>query len=56
MERTIAAALVALVASTAVVSAQSRPDFTGLWIGSAADISVLVKPVEILLTPYGAER
>jgi hypothetical protein len=56
MERTLAAALVALVASTAGVSAQSRPDFTGLWIGSAADISVLVKPGEIVLTPYGAER
>ena len=56
MERTLAAALLALVASTADLSAQSRPDFTGLWIGQAADISVLVKPGEIVLTPYGAER
>jgi hypothetical protein len=56
MKRMLGAALVALVASTAGVSAQSRPDFTGLWIGSAADISVLVKPGEIVLTPYGAER
>jgi hypothetical protein len=37
-------------------AAQTRPDFTGLWIGQAPDISVLVKPGDIVLTPYGAER
>src|SRR5918992_2554608 len=51
----VAAALLVLVMSTGA-AAQSRPDFTGLWIASAADISVLVRPGDIMLTPYGAER
>jgi hypothetical protein len=49
-----AACLALLIASGA--AAQTRPDLTGLWIASAADISVLVKPGDIVLTRYGAER
>ena len=38
-------------------AAQSRPDFTGIWISQAADISTLLLPgEEISLTPFGAER
>src|SRR5262245_42744530 len=38
-------------------TAAPRPDFTGIWIASAADISTLLLPgEEISLTPYGAER
>jgi len=57
MKTTCLAALIACALFTGTsAAAQSRPDFTGLWIGQAADISVLVKPGEIVLTPYGAER
>ena len=56
MGRTLAATLLALVTASAA-AAQSRPDFTGLWISQAADISVILLPEEeISLTPYGAER
>ena len=52
----LAATLLALVTATGA-AAQSRPDFTGLWISQAADISVILLPGEqISLTPYGAER
>ena len=38
-------------------AAQARPDFSGIWIASAADISTLLLPgEEIAFTPYGAER
>jgi hypothetical protein len=53
---TIIAAVVLLLVTSSGAAAQSRPDLTGLWIASAADISVLVKPGDIVLTPYGAER
>ena len=56
MRRAIATSILVL-ATTGVAAAQSRPDLTGLWIASAADISVLLLPgEEIALTPYGAER
>ena len=55
MRRTLGTACLALAFASAA-AAQSRPDLTGLWIASAADISVLVKPGDIVLTPYGAER
>src|SRR5687768_6253051 len=56
MGKTLAAALVALVAASGA-AAQSRPDFTGLWISPTADISVVLLPGEVIsLTPYGAER
>lgn len=57
MGRTLAATLLALVTAGAAAAAQSRPDFTGLWISQAADISVILLPGEaISLTPFGAER
>jgi hypothetical protein len=57
MRRTCAASLLALVTAGGAASAQSRPDFTGLWISPTADISVVLLPgEEISLTPYGAER
>jgi len=57
MGRTLAATLLALVTASAAAAAQSRPDFTGLWISQAADISVILLPGEaISLTPFGAER
>jgi hypothetical protein len=57
MGRTLAATLFALVTASAVAAAQSRPDFTGLWISPTADISVVLLPgEEISLTPYGGER
>ena len=57
MTRALVASLVACLASAAAVAAQSRPDFTGLWISPTADISVTLLPgEEISLTPYGAER
>lgn len=57
MRRALAASLVALVAASGVATAQSRPDFTGLWISPTPDISVVLLPgEEISLTPYGAER
>ncbi|MDO8632485.1 MAG: hypothetical protein Q7R41_18540 [Phycisphaerales bacterium] len=57
MKRTLAGILLALVTATGTAVAQSRPDFTGIWISQAADISVLLLPgEEISLTPFGAER
>ena len=57
MKRTLAAILLALATATATSVAQSRPDFTGIWISQAADISTLLLPgEEISLTPFGAER
>ena len=51
----LVAAIVLGASSTG--AAQTHPDFTGLWIASAADISTLLQPgQEISLTPYGAER
>jgi hypothetical protein len=56
MRRALAATLLALVTS-AGAAAQSRPNFTGLWISPTADISVTLLPgEEISLTPYGADR
>jgi hypothetical protein len=53
-----AALLLSIVAGfPAPAAAQTRPDFTGIWIASAADISGLLLPgEEISFTPYGAER
>jgi hypothetical protein len=53
-----AAFLLSVVAGhPASTAAQARPDFTGIWIASAADISTLLAPgEEISFTPYGAER
>ncbi len=55
-----AAAVTLFVAVTAIVNpaaAQTRADFSGIWIASAADISTLLNPgEEVSLTPYGAER
>jgi hypothetical protein len=57
MPRILAAAIVALLVSGAPAGAQSRPDFTGLWISPTPDISITLLPgQEISLTPYGAER
>jgi len=57
MGRARAALLLAVVTAGAGAAAQPRPDFTGLWISTAADISVVLLPgEEISLTPYGAER
>jgi hypothetical protein len=57
MAGAFAASILALVATVVAASAQSRPDFTGLWISPTADISVVLLPgQEISLTPYGAER
>ena len=57
MSRALAALVLALAAAGGSASAQARPDFTGLWLSTAADISVLLLPgQEIALTPYGAER
>lgn len=56
MVKALAALLLTLVTTTSA-AAQARPDFTGLWISQAADISVLLLPgEEISLTPYGADR
>jgi hypothetical protein len=53
-----AALLLSIVAGHAVPTrAQARPDFSGIWIATAADISTLLLPgEEISLTPYGTER
>jgi hypothetical protein len=57
MARAFAASILALVATGVAAHAQSRPDFTGLWISPTADISVVLLPgQEISLTPFGAER
>jgi hypothetical protein len=57
MRRAISAVAVALLTTGSGADAQSRPDLSGLWIATAADISVLLLPgQEISLTPYGAER
>ena len=57
MRRRLAASILVLVTAGGVAGAQSRPDFTGLWISPAADISVVLLPgEEISLTPHGAER
>ncbi len=57
MGRALAASLLAVVAAGAGAAAQSRPDFTGIWISPTADISVMLLPgEEISLTRYGAER
>jgi hypothetical protein len=57
MARVFAASILALVTAGVAASAQSRPDFTGLWISPTADISVVLLPgQEISLTPYGAEK
>ena len=57
MLKTLAAAVLSLVIATGTASAQSHPDFTGIWIAQAPDISVLLAPgEEISLTPFGAER
>lgn len=43
--------------TSSAADAQTHPDFTGIWISQAADISVLLLPgEEISLTPFGAER
>jgi hypothetical protein len=57
MSRLLAAMTLVLLVGDGVAHAQARPDLTGLWISTAADISVLVRPGdEISLTPFGAER
>jgi len=60
MMKLFAAAALALsiVSGTSVsAAAQSRPDFSGIWIASTADISTLLLPgEEISFTAYGAER
>jgi hypothetical protein len=57
MQRLLAASLLALAVSGGTAAAQTRPDFTGLWIAPTPDISVTLLPgEEISLTPYGAER
>ncbi|SRR6266545_3134454 len=57
MVKAPAVILLALVTASGIASAQSHPDFTGIWISQAADISVLLLPgEEISLTPFGAER
>jgi hypothetical protein len=51
------AVLLCVLVAGGTAAAQSRPDFTGLWISPTADISVVLLPgEEISLTPYGAER
>ena len=57
MLKTLAATVLALAIANGTAAAQSRPDFTGIWISQAADISVLLLPGEDnSLTPFGAER
>jgi len=57
MRNVCAASILVLVTMAGAADAQSRPDFTGLWISQAADISVVLLPgEEISLTPFGAER
>jgi hypothetical protein len=56
MKTVAAVSLMTLLGVAGSAAAQARPDFTGIWIGQAADISVLVQPGAIVLTPYGAER
>jgi hypothetical protein len=57
MRRALVAAIVALITTGVAPAAQSRPDFTGLWISPTADISVVLLPgQEVSLTAYGAER
>jgi hypothetical protein len=46
-----------VIGAPAQTAAQARPDLSGIWIASAADISTLLLPgEEISFTPYGAER
>ena len=56
--RAAAALLLSLVAGGPIAAAaQTPPDFSGIWIASAADISPLLLPgEEVAFTPYGAER
>ena len=60
MTRPLAAAafLLSIVSGLpAAAAAQTPPDFSGLWIAPAADISPLLLPgEEVSFTPYGAER
>lgn len=58
MRTALTATLLALIAASgAAAQSQAHPDFTGLWISQAADISTLLAPGdEVSLTPYGAER
>jgi hypothetical protein len=57
MRRALAASILALVTAAGSARAQSRPDFTGLWISTTADISIALLPgEEVSLTPYGSER
>jgi len=57
MRRILVTTIFALAATSAPAAAQSRPDFTGIWISPTADISVTLLPgEEVSLTPYGAER
>ncbi len=55
---TVAAFVLSIVSGTSVsASAQARPDFRGVWLASAADISTLLLPgEEISFTATGAER
>jgi hypothetical protein len=46
-----------IVGPSAPAAAQTHPDFTGLWLARASDISPMLLPgEEISFTPYGAER
>src|SRR5688572_5037722 len=46
-----------LVGTSQFAVAQTPPDFSGIWLASAADISTLLLPgEEISFTAYGAER
>ena len=58
MKTTLSAIVLALVVTAGgTTSAQSHPDFTGIWIAQAPDISILLLPgEEISLTPFGAQR
>ena len=52
-----AAFLLTAVGHPVPTAAQTRPDFSGIWIASATDISTLLLPgEEISFTAYGAER
>jgi hypothetical protein len=56
MKRTLAVTVLVL-ATAGGAAAQTHPDFTGLWISQAPDISTLLLPgEEVSLTAYGAER
>jgi len=56
--RAVTAVLLTIaIAHPVSTAAQTRPDFSGIWIASATDITTLLLPgEEISFTSYGADR